>query len=92
MEGYINDESGDILVQNGDFVRGDARPDIITDVLNFMPGDDKFSPAYGCGLRLAMGGKPDVMLAGRAKVQLSRQGINVNIGIDDVELTVDYED
>ena len=77
MIGYLQDENGDLMVQNGDFVRGDIKPDMVTDTLNYMPGDNKAAPEFGAGLRLAMGGIPDVMLPGRVKSQCKAQGIDI---------------
>lgn len=77
MIGYLQDENGDLMVQNGDFVRGDVKPDMVADTLNYMPGDNKAAPELGVGLRLAMGGKPDVFLTGRLKSQCKDQGIQI---------------
>lgn len=91
MIGYINNESGDLDVQNGDFVTGDIRYDVIVDTLNFMPGDDKFNPLFGCRLRTAMGGKPDILMQGKAKRQLKAQNIDAQISINNEEINISYE-
>lgn len=91
MIGYLQDENGDLMVQNGDFVRGDVKPDIVADTLNYMPGDNKAAPELGVGLRLAMGGKPDVMFPGRLKGQCKAQGIEVKkitINGDDIQVEI----
>jgi len=75
MTGYIQDNDNDLMLANGDFVRGDIRQDIVIDTLNFMPGDNKEFPQYGCGLRTALGGKPDAFFSARAKKQCEQQTI-----------------
>lgn len=74
---YLQTDDGDLLLENGDFVRGDVRQDMVMDTMNYMPGDNKAAPEFGAGLRLAMGGKPGVMFTGRVKQQCKAQGIEI---------------
>lgn len=92
MTGYIQDNDNDLMLdENGDFVRGDIRQDIVIDTLNFMPGDNKAAPQYGAGLRLALGGKPDVFFETKAKKQISAQGIELSrfkIDAENIEIEI----
>jgi hypothetical protein len=89
INGIIHDSEGDILLQNGDFVTGDTTPDIVADTIDLLPGDNKNYPLFGCGLRLAIGGKPDVFFPGKLKLQTKAQGITVkkvSINKDDISV------
>lgn len=90
MIGYIQDDAGDLMVENGDFVLGDVKPDMVADILNYMPGDNKAAPELGAGLRLSMGGKPDAFLSSRLKSQSQSQGIEIrNVLINGSDVAIE---
>lgn len=92
MIGYRQTDEGDLKVENRDFVKGDIRIDIVADIINYMPIDNKAAAVYGVGLRTAMGGKADVFALSRIKRQLKQNGISVNkISIVDDNINVELK-
>lgn len=77
MRGIRQDDNGDLMIRGGDLVIGDPTPDIVANTMFAQPGDFKEFPLVGAGLRMAIGGKPDVFFPGRLKGQLAAQGIKV---------------
>lgn len=75
MIGYKQTDEGDLMVENGDFVKGDITIDIVADIINYMPNDNKASPIFGAGFRTAIGGKADVFVLSRIKKQLKQNKI-----------------
>lgn len=92
MDGILQDESGDILLQNGDFVKGDINQDIVADTILALPGDYKCYPMLGAGLRKSLGGKPDVFFPGKLRSQLKAQGIQLSkVSINDQDESISVE-
>lgn len=92
MNGYLQNNDGDLLVENGDFVRGDITIDIVSDIVNYMPGDNKASPYFGAGFRTAIGGKPDIFAVSKIKKQLKQNGIAVkNISVKNDNLNIELK-
>ena len=77
MKGYKQTDEGDLMVENGDFVKGDITIDIVADIINYMPNDNKAAPIFGVGFRNAIGGKADVFVLSRIKKQLKQNKIAV---------------
>lgn len=77
MIGYKQTDEGDLMVENGDFVKGDVTIDMCADIINYMPNDNKSSPVFGAGFRTAIGGKADVFALSRIKKQLKQNSISV---------------
>jgi hypothetical protein len=50
MDDFILDESGDLLLQNGDFVKRNANPQHVEDILQTIPGEYKMAVFVGCDL------------------------------------------
>lgn len=92
IEGILQDDGGDILLQNGDFVKADITQDIVADTMITLPGDFKWSPIFGAALPKSLNGKPDVFFNGRLRSQLSAQGIIVKkIAYNESEGTISVE-
>jgi hypothetical protein len=92
MDGILHDDEGDILLQNGDFVKGDVTQDIVADTILALPGDYKSYPTLGAGLRKAIGGKPDVFFPGKLRSQLKSQGIQLSkVSINDQDGSISVE-
>lgn len=89
MKGLLQDKYGDLLVQNGDFVRGDITSDIVVNIVDFMPADNKAAPIFGAGLRLSLGGTIDVFAVSKIKKQLDLAKIDFEkIAIRNGELNI----
>jgi hypothetical protein len=92
MNGILQDSEGDLLLQNGDFVKGDVAYDIVADTINLLPGDSKSYPLFGIGLRKSLCGKPDVFFPGKLKTQAKAQGIQVSkVSINDQDGSISVE-
>ncbi|MBI9055527.1 MAG: hypothetical protein JEY96_17015 [Bacteroidales bacterium] len=92
MDGILQDDEGDLLVQNGDFVTGDISQDIVADTILALPGDYKTYPLFGAGLRKAFNGKPNVFFAGKLRSQLNAQGIQASkVSINDQDGSIQVE-
>lgn len=50
MDDLLNDENGDILMRNGDGVRGDGDAQSLERLLKISPGTLKHSPLTGCAV------------------------------------------
>lgn len=59
MLGYLQDDNGDLKIINNDLEIGDIRQDIVIDIANYMPGDNKCAIFVGASLRLSKNGLVD---------------------------------
>lgn len=50
MDDFILEDSGDLLIRNGDFVIGNADGQHENDILQTVPGEYKINPQVGCDL------------------------------------------
>lgn len=92
MDGILHDNDGDLLLQNGDFVKGNVVNDIVADTILALPGDYKIYPLFGAGLRKSLNGKPDVFFPGKLRSQLNAQGIQVSkVSINDQDGSIQVE-
>lgn len=92
MDGILQDDEGDLLLQNGDFVTGDVNQDIVADTIDLLPGDNKTYPLFGVGLRKAIGGQPDAYFSGKLRSQSKAQGIQITkVSINDQDGSISIE-
>jgi hypothetical protein len=75
--GYLHTANGDLLIQNGDFAKGDNTNEIVQTTLLQVRNDDKLNPTIGVGIRSYLGGPRQADLPQEVKEQLRIQGINV---------------
>ncbi len=86
-------ENGDLLIQNGDFVIGDARADITERILIAYPGEFKEKPLLGCNITAQINGAPSPFWRGNTMSQLRAEGMNVKrMDITDTGVEVEMED
>jgi len=74
---YANSPDGDLLIENGDFVRADCTQSIAIDLALMQKADCKALPYIGAGARMFLGGKPDYFFSQRL-IAMAKL-ININI-------------
>ena len=73
----LND-SGDLMVRNGDFVIGESDGQHIQHIFEAEPGDFKQSPLVGLGIRKKINGIFNGIFRREAMIQLLADGFTVN--------------
>jgi hypothetical protein len=81
---FILDENGDALIQNGDFVIGDATNQYIMDTLQTEKGEYKATPQFGVGSSSFLNGPKDTQ--GKKQLILTQLKI-ASIPANDVNIT-----
>lgn len=97
MRDYLEDENGDLLIQNGDFVKGDAREKHINDRLTATKGSIRQHPLAGLdGYRFKnkTGIRAQLDFEREAKAELEDDGftgvkLSFNDGLSDLIITTD---
>lgn len=74
LDFIIDPKTGDYLIQNGDFVIGEADNQNIFDIIYTEKGEYKAHPEMGCGIRSQLNGPSDL--------QTIQSIISTNLALD----------
>lgn len=72
MRDILIDDSGNILCKNNDLELGDARQQIVQQVVNALTGEYKAAPTIGGNAKRMIAGRPDPFWLGHIKRQLKQ--------------------
>lgn len=90
MKSIQLDQSGDISVQNGDFVLGEINEDIVQSLLIASKGEFKEDLNLGANVQAFLNGMVDPFWTQETKRMLKIGGVDVkNINITDNEIIID---
>ncbi len=93
MNDLLTNETGDLLIRNGDFAIGDSRANTVERILQAYPGEFKEKPLLGCNIKEQINGVPSPFWRGNATNQLQTEGINVKrLDITDTGVEIETED
>ena len=88
----LDDSDGDLLIQNGDIVFGEADQQYIQDIMIAQKGHYKQSPAVGIGIRSHLKGNAGEKLRREIKLQLDADGFNVKqVTVNNGEINIDAD-
>ena len=78
FQDFLNDENGDLLIQNGDFVVGASDSQHVEDILTSFVGEWKQYPFLGVGLLQYLKSQNPNTAITAIKTQLQSDGYSVN--------------
>jgi len=75
---YLTDDNGDLIIENGDFKKGDATLQHIRDILIAAPGHYRQFPFIGADIGQMINGELDVEMKRQIRIHLTFDGYIVN--------------
>ncbi len=89
MKDILLDNNGNLQVSNGNLVIGDAREQVVRQVVSAFTGEYKNAPTIGGNAGNMIAGSPDPFWAGRVKSQLRQCLVDVDsvaVNGNDIEI------
>ena len=89
MKDILLDDDGNLLVSDGNLVIGDAREQVVKQVVSACTGEDKNAPTIGGNAKSMIAGTPDPFWAGSVKSQLRQCLVDVDsvaVNGNDIEI------
>jgi hypothetical protein len=74
---YITDDNGDLIIENGDFKKGDATLQHVRDILLAAPGHYRQFPTIGADIEEIINGELDVEMKKKIRMNLTSDGYTV---------------
>lgn len=89
----LDDEDGDILIEDGDLAMGDSLDQDVATIVGLNPGEWPSDPILGPGLiRLMKGNATPTAIRQAIRLHLSRDGKNVkSIAVDNGHFIIEAE-
>jgi hypothetical protein len=75
---YLTDDNGDLIIENGDFKKGDATLQHVRDILLAAPGHYRQFPTIGADIGQMVNGELDVEMKKKIRMNLTADGYKVN--------------
>lgn len=84
MDDFALDDDGDLLIQNGDFVKRNCNAQHVEDIIQTIPGEYKMSVFVGCDLyRYLKSATTKSEISGLVRKQLELDGFTVfSVGVE----------
>jgi hypothetical protein len=90
---FLLNEDGDLDIQNGDLVTGDANQQHISHILTATKGTYKQTPLLGVGISLELNGELDIRLKRLITLQLEVDNYKIlKVGASNNVIDINYED
>jgi hypothetical protein len=74
---YLTDDNGDLIIENGDFKKGDATYQHMRDIIIAAPGHYRQFPLIGANIRMMQNGPMDGEMRRQIRLHLTSDGYKV---------------